>query len=282
MVTLVGMAFVTTMFLEQCMPLFMRRMENCMFKGFYMLTSGMLTQQRKLNTVSNNMANVSTPGFKKDTILTTTFEETLITRTGSTDKSGKTPLNETSMMRVLDEKKINYEQGGFDVTGRPFDVAFVGEGFFEIKTPRGDSVYTRNGSFTLDEEGYLYLQHIGRVIGRDGEPILLKTDKIRIEQDGSIFHEAGGMMGKLNVVNFVDYSQLEKTGEGMFLNPNGVNILPVEIPSLRWKMLERSNVSTMDEMVAMISSQRALQSASQILKMYDQLMQKASNEIGRV
>ncbi|MCL1810490.1 MAG: flagellar hook-basal body protein [Clostridiales bacterium] len=254
-----------------------------MFRGFYTLTSDMLTQQRRLNVISNNMANASTPGFKKDTLVTTTFDERLAIRTGSVDKSGKAPLGDVAMMRVADEKVTDYEQGNFDVTGRPLDAAIAGEGFFEIQVPSGGSVYTRNGSFTLDEEGYLYLQHIGRVLGTDGEPILLKTDKVMFERDGAIvYEETGGRLGKLKVVNFSDYSQLEKTGEGMFTNQNGANAYEVDLPDVRWKMFERSNVSAMDEMVAMITSQRALQSASEVLRMYDQLMQKAANEVGRI
>ncbi|MCL1982142.1 MAG: flagellar hook-basal body protein [Clostridiales bacterium] len=254
-----------------------------MFRGFYTLTSDMLTQQRRLNVISNNMANVSTPGFKKDTLVTTTFDERLAIRTGSVDKSSKTQLGGVAMMRVADEKVTEYEQGNFDVTGRPLDVAIAGEGFFEVQTPTSGIVYTRNGSFTLDEEGYLYLQHIGRVLGDDGEPILLRTDKVSVETDGSVvYEETGGRLGKLSVVNFVDYSQLEKTGEGMFTNQNGANAVSVDLPDVRWKMLERSNASAMDEIVAMITSQRALQSAGEVLRMYDQLMQKAANDIGRI
>jgi flagellar basal-body rod protein FlgG len=186
------------------------------------------------------------------------------------------------MMRVVDERAIHFEQGSFDVTGRPFDVAVIGDGFFEIQRPFDENVYTRNGSFTLDEEGYLYLQHIGRVIGTNGEPIFLGTDKIEVRTDGSIYHVEGGFMGRLRIADFVDYTLLEKTGEGMFLDLGVGNVFEPGFPTVRGQTLERSNVSAMEEMVAMITSQRSLQAASQIVKTYDQLMQKAANEIGRV
>jgi len=254
-----------------------------MFRGFYTLTSDMLTQQRRLNIVSNNMANVATPGFKKDILTTTTFEEALAYRTGSVDKSRPASLGgNVAMMRVPDEKITDYEQGLFDTTGRPFDVALKGPGFFEVETPAGGSVYTRNGSFTLDEEGYLYLQHIGRVLGDDGQPILLRTDKVEFRDDGSIIYDDGTILGKLNIVDFDDYYQLEKTGEGMFTNAGGANIIEAPGYNVMWKMLERSNVNTADEIVAMITSQRGLQSASQILRMYDMIMNKAANDVGRV
>jgi len=254
-----------------------------MFRGFYTLTSDMLTQQRRLNVISNNMANVATPGFKKDTLMTTTFEEALAIRTGSVDKSSRMPVGDVAMMRVPDEKITSYEQGAFDVTGRPFDVAIAGTGFFSVQTPGGGTVYTRNGSFTLDEEGYLYLQHIGRVLGDDGETIYLGTDKVRFENDGSIYSDSSSArFGRLMVVDFIDYYPLEKTGEGMFINGDAANMFEMDLPDVRWKMLERSNVNSMEEIVAMITSQRGLQSASQVLKMYDLLMQKAANDIGRV
>jgi len=254
-----------------------------MFKGFYGLTSGMLTQQRKLNTISNNMANASTPGYKKDVLTTTTFGEVLAHRTGSVDKNNPVQLGNVTMIRTVDELVTNYEQGILETTGRPLDAALIGEGFFEVETPTQGLVYTRNGSFTLDDEGYLYLQHIGRVMGQNGLPIRLMTDKVRIEPDGLITSEQNGnYLARLQVADFNDYSQLVKVGEGMFQNADAANMFEVETPQMMGKALERSNISMMDEMVSMISSQRALQSASQILKMYDQLMNKAANDIGRI
>jgi len=254
-----------------------------MFRGFYTLTSDMLTQQRRLNIISNNIANISTPGFKKDSLMTTTFQEALTVRTGSTDKSRQTPLGNVAMMRVGDEKITNYEQAAFDVTGRPLDVGLAGVGFFVIQTPDGENLYTRNGSFTLDDEGYLYMQHIGRVLGDNGEPIMLGTDKVRFQRDGTItYEETGAVFGRLSIVDFDDYYVLEKTGEGMFTNPDPANVIDMRMPDVRGRMLERSNVNAMEEVVAMISSQRGLQSASQILKMYDMIMNKAANEIGRI
>ena len=257
-----------------------------MFRGFYTLTSDMLTQQRRLNVVSNNMANVATPGFKKDTLMTTTFDERLAYRTGSVDKSSQTPLsagNNVAMIRAGDEKITNYEQGNMDVTGRPLDIAIVGDGFFAVQTPSSGVLYTRNGNLTLDGEGYLYLQHIGRVLGDDGQPIMLGTDKVEFKYDGTITYTGDqSKLGKVGVVNFLDYSQLEKTGEGMFQNLNGANVEQVDLPDVRWKMLERSNVSAMDEVVAMITSQRALQSASEVLKMYDLIMNRAANDLARI
>lgn len=260
-----------------------------MYRGFYTLTSSMMTQQVNLNTISDNMANASTPGYKKHTLATTTFEEVLIDRIGNRDKSSQQELNNIAYIRVPDETVVNYEQGAMDQTGRVFDFALQSDGFFEVETPDGQRLYTRNGSFTLDDEGYLFMQHIGRVMGVISEsdeeaeigPLLLGTDNINVSRDGVITTEDGQRIGRLRVADFADYTQLQKTAEGMFTNPNADN-LQEGSGIIAWKMLERSNVTAIDEMVAMIQSQRALQSASQILKMYDQLMDSAANNIGRI
>ena len=83
----------------------------------------------------------------------------LISRTGNVDKSGTVPLNVSSKIRVPDETVTYYDRGALDTTGRALDFALLGDGFFEIQTPENLMVYTRNGSFTLDDQGYLYLQH---------------------------------------------------------------------------------------------------------------------------
>lgn len=245
-----------------------------MFKGFYMATSGMLTQSRVLNNISNNMSNVSTPGYKGDTLATATFEDMLIHRTGNKDKSVSTPLNTSSMIKTADELVTNYSDGMLEFTERPLDVAVQGKGFFQIQTAEGDTLYTRNGSFNVDNEGYLCLQHIGRVLGTNG-PIQLGTDKINIQEDGSITQsDTGETLGKLNLMDFTDYAQLQKTGEGMFRNTDAANQTAAG-GSVTQGAIERSNVVAMDEMLSMMTSQRAFQSAGQIAKIYDELMGRA-------
>lgn len=242
-----------------------------MLKGYYELTSSMLTQSRNQNVISNNMTNVSTPGFKKDTLVLGSFQDELFTRMANNDSN---PLNRTTFTAIT-----NYNQGAFDETGGTFDFAVNGKGFFQVQTPNGP-VYTRNGSFTLDDQGYLSLQHVGRVMGENG-PILIDSDKIAVDATGNIYKEGNVNVGKLLITEFTDEAQLAKTGEGMFQNANAGNAVNVPNPSLEWKKLEGSNVDAMEEMVNMMSSQRALQSASQMVKMYDQLLSKASTEIGR-
>lgn len=248
-----------------------------MFKGFYMATSGMLSQSRILNTVSNNMANASTPGYKKDLMETTTFEDVLIHRTGNYDKSKYTPLNDSASIRTVQELVTNYSAGMLEFTEMPLDCAIVGKGFFHVKTPGGQDRYTRNGSFNLDGSGHLWVQHIGRVVGKDGQPIRLDTDNININSQGRISDsKTGRVLGDLEIVDFQDYAQLRKADEGMFEHTGAPQNMTEAQGNIKHKALERSNVEAMDEMLAMLASQRAFQSAGNIAKAYDQIMAKAT------
>jgi flagellar basal-body rod protein FlgG len=240
-----------------------------MFQGFYDLASNMITQNRIMNVISNNMANVSTPGFKSDRMLERTFKEELLYRY---DSHGKTPVGTVSRMNVADQKVTNYEDGILRETGRALDVALTGKGFFVIQTENGN-VYSRNGSFNLDNEGYLVQQGVGRVMGTNG-PIRLNTDDIAIDSQGNITSADGFQyFGKIQVVDFEDYATLNKTAGGVFTADAQPQI--VANPVMKHKCTEASNVSMVEEMTAMMSGQRVLQSSSQVLKMYDQLMGKA-------
>lgn len=248
-----------------------------MVKGFYNLTSSMLTQNRNLDVVSNNIVNVSTPGFKKDTMTSITFKEQMLARTGNTDRSNITNLNDTSMIVTAQETITDFSQGGFEETGNMLNVALSKDGFFEIQTQKGN-VYTRNGAFITDEEGYVSLPGVGRVIGTSGEPIQITTEDVMIDASGAISDINGNYIDSIRVVNFENYNQVNKDING---NITGGN--PVEVDGgIIQGVVERSNVSMVDEMSLMMRSQRAIQSASQILKMYDKMMEKSTTEIGRV
>ena len=239
-----------------------------MFQGFYDLASNMITQNRNMNVISNNMANVSTPGYKSDRIVETTFREELIYRY---DRAGRTPVGNVSWVDTQAERVTNYTEGGLRGTERLLDVAIGGRGFFAIQTDNG-VVYSRDGSFNLDNQGYLTLSGIGRVLGTNG-PIRLTTDKVSIDPQGNIMSEDGFQnFGRIQVVDFADYSQLTKITGGVFRSAAaGQN---VQDPQMKQEYLEDSNVSMIDEMTAMMSGQRVLQSSSQLLRMYDQLTGK--------
>ncbi len=248
-----------------------------MFQGFYNLSSQMLTQNRSLNVISNNMANVSTAGFKSDRLISSNFRNEIISRIGNKEKS-PVAIGKMSDIRSAVSTVTDYSGGGYAVSGNPFDMALTGDGFFVVQTPEGE-VYTRNGSFSLDEEGYLTLPSVGRVMGENG-PMKFDTDEFWVEEDGSIYRERdGSLLGRLRVVDFEDYNaDLLKDGSNVFLR---IGDAPTQVrPQIQWKAVEASNVNAVEEMTAMMSSQRALQSAAQVLKMYDQLTGKIVSQLG--
>lgn len=250
-----------------------------MFQGFYNLTSEMLSQTRNLNVISNNMANVATPGFKKDDFQAVTFREELMARyQGSADNSPAL-LGELAMIRTADETVTDYTRGAIRETDSPLDFALEDAGFFCIQSGNG-TVYTRNGSFSLDEEGYLILPTIGRVLGENG-PIQLPTDAVTADRQGNIYSSDGQQLyGTLRIVDFQDYGNtLVKTTGGVF--SSGEEGTPAAA-AVHWRAAEDSNVNPLNEMTAMMSGQRSLQSAAQVLKMYDHLMDKTVTQLGPV
>lgn len=262
-----------------------------MYQGFYNLASGMLTQSRNLNVISNNMVNVQTAGYKKDKMVTSTFEEEMLYRTGTQNKGNPTPLAVTSKIKTASETVVNYEQGSYEQTDGLYDFAIGGNGFFCIQTGGGER-YTRNGSFSVDEEGYLTAEGIGRVLSEDGGPIQIPDENFTVDSRGRITLDTGGteetgessttLLGTLKIVDFADYGQLHKEDNGVFSTTQAPAAVDQEGTSIMWKSVEKSNVDMVEEMTAMMASQRALQSAAQMLKMYDQIMSKSVADIGRV
>lgn len=241
-----------------------------MVRGFYTLGSSMMTNTQTLSTISNNIANAETIGFKKDITHTAAFGDMLVSRLDSEIN----PLGNMSLVRIAQENDTIHSQGTIKETGRNLDFAITGSGFFGINTGNGIA-YTRNGSFSIDNEGYLVLKDVGRVIGQDGE-IYIGTDEFTADSYGNLSIN-GALIDKIQVYDFEDYNNLEKAGEGLYTGQGFVN----PTPNLIWKALEGSNVDMVEELTNAISATRNLQSCSQVLQMYDVVLSKAV-EIGKL
>lgn len=237
-----------------------------MVRGFYMLGSGILTQSRVLNTISNNVANSQTTGFKKSKMITKTFGNMVIDRI---DRK-RTRIGEASLMNSVDETITDYSEGNLRNTGRNLDVAIVGDGFFAVQNDDG-TFYTRDGSFNIDSEGFLAAGTKGRVLGTDGQPIQLGTEDFTGDSQGNLYTD-GASAGKVAVYNFADTDVLQNAQESLY-SGQGATIL--DQPTLQWKILEDSNVNMAREMTDALDSQRELQSCSQAIKMVDETLDKA-------
>lgn len=270
-----------------------------MVRGFYNLTSGMLTQGRRLDVISQNMVNTSTAGFKYDTYHDIASEAYDVVRIGNERNQAGEVIGEMHLKTVSQEISTNYNQGALEETMLPLDFALQGEGFFAIQwewEPNGDMndpeydpnepqepvemiSYTRAGSFSIDEEGYLFLPNFGFVLDPDGNQIMLGTDKVYADQEGNIYNEnTDELLGTLGVYQFPDNAELERDPRGLFV---GEGAEAAEDYTITQKYVERSNVDLMSEMVLMMNTQKAYQACASVSKIYDQVMTKITTEVGR-
>ncbi len=244
-----------------------------MTRGFYTLGSSMLKQNHMLSAISNNIANVNTPGFKKGTILTTTFGKMVMSRVDQR----KTDLGETTMNIIDDEAATVHSQGTLKQSERALDFALAGQGFFAVQSDKG-IVYTRNGSFNIDNEGYLSLDGVGRVMGKNG-PMQIKTDNITADQKGNIYGATGIQIDKFAIYDFKNYDSLTTVDEGMY---SGTNADLIDNPVIKSKTIEGSNVEIGKEMSTSIATQRTLQNIAQTFKIYDRTLESAMTQIAKV
>ena len=228
-----------------------------MFKGFYNLTSGMLTQGKNLDMIANNMSNVATAGYKTDKFTYSTFEEVMWKRAGNMDHK-YTDLGTQSWITAPSKRYTDFEQGAIEETGQPLDFAIEGDGFFALENPDGERVYTRNGNFSLDNEGYLWLSGYGRVLDPNGDTIRLVTDRVTGDEAGRLFTENGGFLGQVGVFRFEDNGELGKNNYGFFVSEAEGEATTDVIVHNQW--VERANVDLVQQMTGMITAERAYQS----------------------
>lgn len=249
-----------------------------MFKGFYNLTSSMLTHQQNLSVIGNNLVNVSTAGYKQERYIASTFDDVMFSRVGNKINTGS-EIGRQSYIRAASQIYTDYTQGTLEPTGLPLDFAINGDGFFAVQNADGEVAYTRMGNFSLDDEGYLCLPGYGQVLDPNMRPIYLGTDKVYGGAQGLIYYDEGGAIGQLGVFGFEDLEELTHDERGLFTGGEGQVLENAQVLN---GYVERSNTDLIRQMTEMITFQRALQSAAQISKMYDQLMTKATTNIGQL
>ncbi|MFQ5766662.1 MAG: flagellar hook-basal body protein [Acidobacteriota bacterium] len=234
-----------------------------MDSAIYNAASGMIVQQIRLDVTANNLANINTPGFQRDGI----FVRELVRFTDA-DGRFSSSVNGT----VVVPATFTTERTATPVrTGDPTDLVLFGPGLFAVETRHGVR-YTRNGSFSRDDQGYLVNGRGDRMLGQDG-PLKLPRGDFSVQEDGTI-SVAGNKIGRLRLVE-IPTSQRVREGEGMFL-PNRASALKPAGNSTRVQQgfREGSAVRPMEEMVELITAQRAFQT-------YERVMQLIVNEVDR-
>lgn len=231
------------------------------------ITHSMQADLRYLETVSQNMANVSTPGYKRSIPSAQAFDDAL--QAGS---SAHLPSDAMHFFHAVD-----LSPGALQQTNRTLDVAISGDGYFEFSTPDGPA-YGRAGNFQVDATGRLVTPAGFAVQGQAGD-IVARGAPPLIDQTGHVM-QAGEVIDRIKIVRFENPKDLVKAPNGLLV-PNDGSTQPIEVsPELQSGYLEGSNVSPMREMIAMLETARHFESAQKLFQGYDDVLSTAIRKLG--
>lgn len=257
-----------------------------MVRGLYTAYTGMINQQKRLDTITNNLANASTTGYKREGATARAFDEVLTVKVNDRTTGYITQqIGSMSLGVKIGENYTDYSQGSFKNTENTYDIAIEGNGFFSIsftnKAGEQSIKYTRDGEFTIDQEGMLRTKDGDYVQGEGGD-IMIPTDaaRVAITTTGEIYAD-GEYIDKLLITDFEDYNYLKKYGENMYQTVDGA-VEKESTALLHQGYLETSNINVVNEMVEMITISRAYESAQKAVQTADSMTEKAVNEVGRV
>jgi flagellar basal-body rod protein FlgF len=242
-----------------------------MLKGIHKAASGMIPRVKQQEITANNIANASTAGYKKDSIF---LQELNAARRASL------PRKSDWEQPMIDQVYTDYSQGTFERTGNSLDVAINGEGFFILESPEGESrIYTRNGSFSTDLDGFMVNSEGFRVLG-DGGPIEIGNGAVTVSETGDVLAD-DNQVGRIQVVEFADESVLVKKGTSGFAADDGIEPTPSANYTVRQGFLERANINVIKEMVRMIITLRNYETSSKAIQMQNDSLNVLFNQVGR-
>ncbi len=230
----------------------------------------MTARQKAQDVLAHNLANLNTTGFKADRpVFETVYERQLYRWEG--DSSA--PIGSLSAGAILSTTFTDFQQGAFQTTGNPLDVAIEGDGFFAIQTPQGVR-YTRAGAFQLNAEGTLVTREGFPVLSSDGQPIRVpRGATVHIGENGTL-QANGNPVARLLIVT----GEMTKADDGYFVG----NPTPNPNPRLVSGALEMSNVNMVQEMVSMIELIRAYESHQRVIQTHDETLARAINDLARI
>jgi flagellar basal-body rod protein FlgG len=250
-----------------------------MERGLYAAATGMIAQQTIMDTLSQNIANASTPGYKQDNPTFRAMHGMALRRLENGGGRGPN-IGELGLGVHADKVYINWQTGPIAQTNRSLDASIAPDQFFTVRTPRGER-YTKAGAFQLDNTGNLVTAGGMPVLGADGQPIRI-TGKTAPELDeaGNVTVD-GKPVAQLKIVQ-ADPNGLTKEGETLFAPTTPAAVRPAARPALRPRTLEQSNVNPIGGIIQMISVTRAFEMAQRAIVTQDEMLKHAANEVGRV
>ncbi|MSS64214.1 flagellar hook-basal body protein [Velocimicrobium porci] len=257
-----------------------------MLRGLYTAFTGMSNEQKRLDIISNNIANAATVGYKEENVTNQSFDEmlTIKIRDGSESYLDK-PIGTMSLGVKVGEVYTDYGQGSLRTTGNTYDMAIEGKGFFQVrvvdKNGKETIRYTRDGAFKMTSNGFITDADGNYLQGESGDvQVPIDAAEVVIGKDGTIYAD-GAAVDKVNLYDFEDYDYLEKVGDVSYKPLDGA--VQVDATGLiRQGYTEQSNVNAVSEMVDMIAITRAYESNQKVIRTVDTMLDKAVNTVGRV
>jgi len=250
-----------------------------LLRGLYTAATGMIHQRRRLDTVSNNIANVNTTGFRRDRVVTRSFDDELLLRLQEGSFNPRSRIGLLNHGVYAERVMTAFEQGSLQRTDNNTDIAIQGSGFFAVMTDVGEQ-YTRDGSFVLDSTGRLVTAEGWQVLG-EGGPIIIGSNDFQVDAMGYVF-SGGELVDRLRIVDFTDTDALRKAGDNLFVNPEPENAVIDAVARIRQGYVEGSNVEVQREVTDMLEAFRRYESSQQILRMIDETLGRTVNDLGRV
>lgn len=250
-----------------------------MIDALYISASGLRSEQKQIDVISNNVANMQTPGFKSSRV---NFVE--VATAARTPEGGSAPSTEGQGARVLSTSTL-FTQGELRLTRNPLDLAIDGAGFFELEGENGNVVYSRDGQFRLDADGFLTVHGLrlahGFTIPRDA------TD-LRVAQNGDVSVQFAGeaeriVLGTIELTSFSAPDALTSIGDNHFSATDAAGAPAYGRPGeagfgqLQQGYIEMANVEMIDEMSALVLAQRAYQLNARVLQASDQILETINN-----
>ncbi len=284
-----------------------------MLKGLYTAYTGMINEQHRMDVMTNNLANADTIGYKKEGSTSQAFDNVLAYKIKDLSEAANLPKllsspkavdeyernNEANpdymqnrVRRVgmnlgvkIGENYVDYSEGPIKETGNTFDLAISDRGFFAVeytnKAGETSVKYTRDGNFTMNLQGYLQTQDGDYVLDENGRRIRMNTAlPVSIDRGGNITQD-GDYVATIGLTDFEDYNYLEHFGENFFEPVEGATEIETD-SQLYSGYLEMSNMSTVTEMVNMIAIQRHYESNQKVITTYDETLDIAVNQLGKV
>lgn len=282
-----------------------------MIKGLYTAASGMINMMSSNDNVANNLANINTSGFKQGVAIFKSFAPLLIDKissSGAAQAGASGYLGMISPGAKLASIAFDFSQGELKKTGNQYDLAIKGDGFFEVQTSDGKKAYTRDGSFQVNQDGYLTTQDGNMVVGENNSPIFVGKGVIdfKVDSKGSVLvndptvkakkdenQQAQNVsekakepemkpVGQLKIVDFENKFGLARKGNNLFEDAGSAMPKKASNYTIAQGTVESSNSNVITSMVKSIEGMRTYETLARIVDTTKDNLEKAVNQLGKI